>query len=104
MNREEKRQYMKEYYHRHRQEILKNMKEKYATDEEYRNTVKNNWKNYRDTHKKEIAEKMKDYQKLRKESLSQYNADYYSKNVETISERKRKKRQEIRIIEQDDTP
>lgn len=101
MTKEQQKAYMREYYRQHRKEILEHAKEKYATDENFRNAIKDNWKNYRATHKKEIAKKMKAYQSTRKESLSQYNANYYNDNKTKINTRRNKKRREEKIMVQD---
>lgn len=98
MTKEELREYRRAYYRTHRQKILQDLKEKYATDEAYRNKRKADARQYEIDNKESVAKAKAEYQKKNKEKFKEYNANYYQENIEQIKKRKKEKYSGEKII------
>lgn len=76
---EKKRTYEKIRYQRKKEEIKKRLREKYNTDDEYRENVLERNRKYRNEH----PEVMIGWREEHKEEITEYNSQYYEKDKET---------------------
>ena len=100
MTKEERKIYAKAYYQKHKREILENAKERYKNDENYRETIKDQARRYKQENKEEVAKKMKVYQLSRKTFFKEYNANYYEKNKTRINTRRNNIRRGEKVMVQ----
>lgn len=101
MTKEERRQYMREYYHRNKQKILEQQREKYATDKDYREMKIENAHTYAIQNKSKVKETKQKYYEQNKEKIKEYFDDYYTQNQDKINTKRKEKRGKEKIVRQD---
>lgn len=101
MTKEEKREYAREYYHKHKQKILEKQREKYATDKDYREMKIENATTYATQNKNKVKENKQKYYIQNKEKFKEYNDEYYTANQDKINAKRKEKREKEKIVVQD---
>ncbi len=87
MNKEEKREYDRQYRILHKDEIREKDKKRDANRKEYK---AKHHKDYRDSHKEELRTKKKQYYEENKESIRTKGKEYYEKHKLKFKERNMK--------------
>ena len=101
MTKEERREYARLYYHKNKDKILAENRERYAKDSAYREAKINNARCYNETNKEKIKERKSAYYETNKEKVKEYFGNYYNKNKYKLSNKRKIKYREEKIITQE---
>lgn len=102
MTKEERKQYYKIYYQKHRDKILASCKERYANDKDFRKTKIEMASLYNEVNKDKIRERKSRYYQKHKEEIKEYFNNYYNQNKEVVNHKRKYKYGKEKVITQDD--
>ena len=92
-NKEEAKEYSREYYQKHKEEIKEAVKKYYSSHKE---GYSKQGKEYREEHKEELKDKKREYQVQHRKEIKEYKKVFYEEHKEKIDECNRKWREEHR--------
>ena len=95
MTKEDRKEYNKAYYLRHREEILLDAKEKYQHNEDYRRNKIDSALIYVANNREKVEKQHLLYYQQNKDKLSKYNKRYYIENGIRIKRKKQRRKEKI---------
>ncbi len=101
MTKEERKEYSRLYYQKHKEQILENCRERYANDKNYRETKINNAHLYNATNKDKVKERKSKYYKEHKQDFKDYFSEYYNQNKDVVNHKRKYKYRKEKIVTQD---
>ncbi len=101
MTKEERKEYSRLYYQKHKAQILADCKERYANDKDYRKAKINNAQLYNETNKDKVKKRKSKYYENHKQEFKDYFSEYYNQNKDAVNHKRKYKYRKEKVITQD---